>query len=97
MVAENVAAAQRNTTLDYIFSQVWTTVAQQDTVYNPEYLDAGVGVTMIDGRVYYVLMTGYVIGDGEDGTRRPGKSLTQEEDENGVVLVLPTTPTQTAP
>lgn len=71
-VSENVAEISTNGGMDFLLYTIWADAIHWNTMTNPNYTHAGVGVAEANGEVFYTLDVGWISGSpAVQGTPRP--------------------------
>lgn len=71
-ISENVAEISPTADLSFLLYTIWADAVHWNTMTNPNYTDAGVGVAEANGEVFYTLDVGYVAGaPAAQATPRP--------------------------
>jgi LysM repeat protein len=61
-ISENVAEISPTAGLDFLIYTIWADAVHWNTMVNPNYTHAGVGVAEANGEVFYTLDVGYISG-----------------------------------
>jgi uncharacterized protein YkwD len=91
-ISENVAIGNTAVGLDEVIYQIWGDPDHWNTMTSTLYVNAGAGVTLKNGVLYYTFDTGYLAGQAPLPTRGPGTPQGP-----GTPTQKPSTPVPTVP